>query len=113
MAFRRQNCRKKEYLYDQKPFFNAIPSSRGAFTSPGIIQSIKNWYSGGRSPPPMPSIVTEPDDIDCRCPARGSRLLQLQSWLLCSPLPRAALALLAARGVLYLLGIRVCFVKMV
>ena len=45
MAFRRQNCRKKEYLYDQKPFFNAISPSRGAFTSPGFLQSIKNWVS--------------------------------------------------------------------
>ena len=45
MAFGRQACRKKEYLYDKKPFFNAIPTSRGAFASPGILQSIKDWVS--------------------------------------------------------------------
>ena len=64
----------------------------------------------------MPSIVTEPDDVDCSCPEqppRSSRLQQLQRWLLCSPLPRSLLMLLAARGLLYMFGIRVCFVKMV
>ena len=45
MAVRRQACRKKEYHRDQKPPFNSVSTSLGAFTAPGFIQSIKNWVS--------------------------------------------------------------------
>lgn len=118
MPYRRQakDCRKKEYDYGYKPFFNAVSPSDGAFCAPGILQSFKNWYGGGGlSAPSAPSIVSEPDS-DCNC-SEGSplmaKLLLLQRSLMCSPVARAVLALLAARGVLYMMGVRVCFVKVV
>ncbi|XP_037069074.1 uncharacterized protein LOC119090394 [Pollicipes pollicipes] len=115
MPYRRlaQDCRKKEYAQGYTPFFNAVSPSDGAFCSPGIVQTFKNWYGSGAAPPAP--IVEEPDDIDCSC-STGSLLAKataLQRKLMCSPIARALLALAALRGVLYMLGIKVCFVKIV